>query len=106
MDLFDIDFYEYSMIADDPKKLERLQNHYYDPEFDEWMEEFEEEQRQKQAQKSVKADEIEQEEKLDLPDKETVTYSEESRIESNIGEEEYEEVIENTEEISDWEVDE
>ena len=40
LDIFDIEFYEYSMIAEDPKKLEQLQNHFYDPEFDEFMEEF------------------------------------------------------------------
>ena len=43
LDIFDIEFYEYSMIAEDPKKLEQLQNHFYDPEFDEFMEEFEKE---------------------------------------------------------------
>ena len=106
MDLFDIEFYEYSMIADDPKKLERLQNHYYDPEFEEWLEEFDEEQRQKQKQKAAQADEIEQPEQLDLPDEETIVYADESRTESNLAEEEYEEVTEQVEEISDWEVDE
>ena len=44
---YDLEFYEYSMIADDPKKLEQLQNHFYDPDFDEWVEEFEREQLEK-----------------------------------------------------------
>ena len=46
---YDLSFYEYSMIADDPDKLEQLQNHYYDPEFDDWLEEFDREQEEKAA---------------------------------------------------------
>lgn len=44
---FDIEFYELSQIADDPKKLQQLKEHYYDPEFDEWLEEFDQEQSDK-----------------------------------------------------------
>lgn len=48
IDTFDLEFYEYSLIADDPKKLERLQNHFYDDEWDEFLEEFDKEQEEKQ----------------------------------------------------------
>ena len=44
MSEYDLEFYELSQIADDPKKLQQLKEHYYDPEFDEWLEEFEEQQ--------------------------------------------------------------
>lgn len=44
---FEIEFYELSQIADDPKKLQQLKEHYYDPEFDEWLEEFDQEQSEK-----------------------------------------------------------
>lgn len=97
MDMFDIEFYEYSMIADDPKKLEQLQNHYYDPEFDEWLEEFEQEQEDKQKSKSLQDDNSKQ---LDLPDEETIKWSKQQ-----IPTEEYEEVLNDgqSSEISDWE---
>lgn len=51
IDMYDLEFYELSMIADDPKKLEQLQNHYFDPDFDDWVEEFEMEQAEKAEQK-------------------------------------------------------
>ena len=37
---FDLEFYELSMIADDPKKLEQLQNRFFDNDFDDYLEEF------------------------------------------------------------------
>ena len=43
MSTWDLEFYEYSMIADDPKKLEKLKNYVYDPEYDEWLNEVEDE---------------------------------------------------------------
>lgn len=101
MDLFDIEFYEYSMIADDPKKLEQLQNHYYDPEFEEWMEEFEQEQEEKQ--KSSQDDKFGGSKQLDLPDKETIKWSEKNHNKQEILTEEYEEVSDQSSEISDWE---
>ena len=101
LDLFDIEFYEYSMIADDPKKLEQLQNHYYDPEFEEWLEEFEQEQEEKQ--KSSQGDKIGDSKQLDLPDKETIRWSEKNRTEQQLLTEEYDEVSDQSLEISDWE---
>lgn len=44
MDVYDLEFYEYSMIADDPDKLAQLKNHFYDPDYEDWVEEFEMEQ--------------------------------------------------------------
>lgn len=101
MDLFDIEFYEYSMIADDPKKLEQLQNHYYDPEFEEWLEEFEQEQEDKQ--KSSQDDKFDDFSQLDLPDKETIRWSNKNRTEQQLATEEYEETLDHSLEISDWE---
>ena len=73
MDLFDLEFIEYSLICDDPKLLERIKNRYYDPEFDEWLEEFDEEQRQTEL-KNKKEQESKQQDNLDLPDSETIQY--------------------------------
>ena len=85
LDIFDIEFYEYSMIAEDPKKLEQLQNHFYDPEFDEWLEEFERENPQEQ---SIETNE-------DLQRETNKDMSQESFEDYDISEE--------TTEISDWE---
>lgn len=41
LSVWDLDFIEYSAIADDPKKLSRLKNYFYDPEYDDWVAEFE-----------------------------------------------------------------
>lgn len=83
MDMFDIEFYEYSMIADDPKKLEQLQNHYYDDEFDEWLEEFDREQEEKAAkQRQETPAEDAQNEQVSLPDEDTIRYAEEQRRKS------------------------
>ena len=38
--VWDLDFIEYSAIADDPKKLSRLKNYFYDPDYDDWVAEF------------------------------------------------------------------
>lgn len=51
MDFYDLSFYEYSIIADDPKKLESLQNHYYDDDYSDWEKEFDESQDKQQAEK-------------------------------------------------------
>ena len=90
INIFDLEFYELSMIADDPKKLEELQNHFYDPDFDEWLEDFEREQE-------------ENSESLDMPDNETIEWSEKNRSSQQF-EHEYEdyEISESTE-INDWE---
>lgn len=88
---FDLDFYELSMIADDPKKLEQLKNHYYDPEFDDWLEEFEEEQSKKQNT-------------VEMPDSETIEWSNKNRSEEQdiTFDTDYEVSMENND-ISDWE---
>lgn len=101
---FDLEFYELSMIADDPKKLEQLQNHYYDPDFDDWLEEFEAEQEELQSKQDKKSGESEQ---LDMPDEETIewvdkTRSSQQKNDSDIYEEDYD-VSVPTDEISDWE---
>lgn len=81
LDIFDIEFYEYSIIAEDPKKLEQLQNHFYDPDFDEWMEEFEKET-ENASKQSNSQDEVTSQSNVDLDDYE---------------------ISEKTTEISDWE---
>lgn len=49
---WDIEFYELSAIADDPKKLAQLKNSFADPEWDDFVAEFDAEQ----ASKSVPHD--------------------------------------------------
>ena len=95
--MFDLEFYELSDIADDPKKLEQLQNHFYDPEFDEWLEDFDKEQEEKQNSSQ------EETQQLDMPDKETIEWSEQNRESHKLPTEEYEETIGKPQEISDWE---
>lgn len=69
IDAFDLDFYEYSIICDDPKLLEKLENTYYDPEYEAWEKEFDEEQEQQSQAKSP----------VELPDPDTVSWSEKSK---------------------------
>ena len=94
---FDMEFYELSVIADDPKKLEQLKNHYYDPEFDEWLEEFDNEQEELKSQqgKHVETDD------KGLPDADTIEWSNKNR-EQKIYEEDYEESLP-VDSVSDWE---
>lgn len=80
LDPYDLEFIEYSMIADDPKQLNKLKNYYFDPDFDEWLEEFDEEQKAKEKAK-------------------------ESQNEDRQYGEKYEEVTADTETIDDWEED-
>lgn len=87
------------MIADDPKKLEQLQNHYYDPEFDEWLEEFDQEQEQRQKHNSSQ----DESQPLDMPDKETIEWSNQTRESQQLPTETYEETLDKSQEISDWE---
>lgn len=101
LNMFDLEFYELSMIADDPKKLEQLQNRFYDDEFDDWLEEFEREQEEKERQKQLQSSQDDKSEHLDMPDEETIKWSEESRFSLDLPMEEYE--ISETTEISDWE---
>lgn len=81
LDIYDLEFIEHSMIADDPKQLEKLKNYYFDPEFDEWLEEFDEEQKSKAPEAEI------------------------STEHNHKYGEEYEEVIAETENITDWEED-
>lgn len=93
MNSFDLDFYELSEIADDPKKLEQLKNRYFDPEFDEWLEEFDKEQ-----EELSKSDDSNNNE-LEMPDEETVDYN------SNMNYEEYEDGTESAAN-EEWEMEE
>lgn len=60
---FDLDFIEYSTLWDDPKIREKLQNTFYDDEFDEWADETEsltpEEEALFHAQNESKIDKVE-----------------------------------------------
>ena len=69
LDPFDLEFIEWSLVCDDPKLLEQIQNRYYDPEFDAWIEEFDKEQEQKKQQQDTAPPSVE------LPDTETVEWS-------------------------------
>ena len=103
------------MIADDPKKLEQLQNHFYDDEFDDWLEEFDREQEEKQKQKSSQDEDLGDSSELDKPDKETIEWANKNRSlpqednsednsedDSTVYDDDYE-ISVPTEEISDWE---
>lgn len=41
MNIFDVQFAEFSQLADNPKKLEQYKNRFYDEDFDAWLEEVE-----------------------------------------------------------------
>lgn len=93
------------MIADDPKKLEQLQNHFYDDEFDDWLEEFDREQEEKQ--KSSQDENLGDSSDLDKPDEETIEWANKNRSltqeeDSEVYDDDYE-ISLPTEEISDWE---
>lgn len=98
LDTWDLDFYEYSMIADDPKKLEKLENHFSDPDWDDWVEEFELEQQLKQQSDDFND--------VEMPDEETVRYAAENQNsvqESTLEhDEEFEESV-SAEQVLDWE---
>ena len=51
MDIFDLEFYEFSILCDNPKLLESYENRYYDSEFDDWVDEFDREQEELQKKK-------------------------------------------------------
>lgn len=59
------------MVCDDPKLLEQVQNHYYDPEFDDWLDEFDKEQEQLKQQKAANPPPP----TVEMPDTETVEWS-------------------------------
>lgn len=93
IDPFDLDFYEYSRICDDPKLLEKLENTYYDSEFDDWVDAFDKEQAE--LQKNSQSPE--------LPDNETIQWSEKPKKPSlkDLPTEKYEMGV-NFEQIDDW----
>ena len=98
MDPFELEFVEYSLICDDPKLLEKIKNRYYDPEFDEWLEEFDEEQRTLELQKRLK-----DRQNLDMPDPETIKFN--SKAKSILPTEDYEMGDRSQISSDDWEVD-
>ena len=112
---YELEFYEYSMIADDPKKLEKLQNHFFDPDFDEWLEEFEESESNNEESDDYSEYEVKdnqeldkngQYEPLDLPDKETIEYAETLKNDHKNDveyDDEFEVISSTEEEITDWE---
>lgn len=92
MNLYDIDFYELSDIADDPKKLDKLRNTYYDPDFDDWLDDFDKEQAANATPQGKVTDQDyeeweqdfhreqaaklqEKQDAVDLPDTETANYT-------------------------------
>lgn len=97
---YDLEFYELSAIADDPKKLEQLQNRYYDPEFDDWLEEFDIEQ-------SLEGDaQFDNLNDLDMPDEEDIRWANSKQNSDNLDildDEEYDMPAEISEDMSDWE---
>lgn len=92
IDIFDLDFYEYSRICDDPKLLEKLENTYYDSDYDDWEAEFDKEQEQLQQNSQPP----------ELPDSETIAWSEKPKQhQQKLPTEEYEMGV-NVEQINDW----
>lgn len=100
---YDMAFYEFSMLADNPKALEEYKNKYYDDEFDEWLEEFDKEQEEKQRRAKEKAM-LEAKEESMFKAKEEVALEKEE-IEEDIQETEelIFEPIDEIEYIDDWE---
>lgn len=94
INIFDLEFIEYSQVADNPKALDKLKNHFYDDEFDEWAEEFDKEMANEEEHKSdfdyseyevhdeedaQEAPYLAQEGTLSTPDEETIRYAKEAR---------------------------
>lgn len=102
MDMFELEFYEYSQIVEDPEKLERFKNRYFDPDFDEWLEEFEEEQKEAEKSNSNTPSKATESPTDDFNEyvNEFDREIEKSYIEGNLPTEEYEYVDEG---VSDWE---
>ena len=99
-DPYDLEFYEYSIICDDPELLKKLENTYVDPEYDKWLEEFDKEQEESQAQQ-----EKEQSYTPDLPDQETISWrttpKPQKQIPPMLAVENYE-LSANVDDIDDW----
>lgn len=98
---WDLEFYELSMIADDPKKLEQLQNRYFDPEFDEWLEEFDLEQ---SLENETQVDNLSNLSYSDEEDTRQVEINRDSDNLDNLFDEDYDTPVEGSEGVSDWEV--
>lgn len=102
MDLFDLEFYEYSIICDDPELLKKLENTYVDPEFDKWVEEFDKEQEELQKKKQKQNSENYTPE---LPDQETISWSNTPKPQRHLPpmlERETYEISPNIDDVNDW----
>ena len=105
---YDLEFYELSMIADDPEKLSKLQNTFYDEDFDDFLEEFDREQEENYKLQSKQDEKSEQSNELDMPDEETIEWADKNRFsqQEDTPEPEFEDDYEISlpaDEISDWE---
>lgn len=96
MDPYELEFYEYSIICDDPELLKKLENTYVDPDFDDYLNEFDKEQEQLQNQANYP----------EMPDPETISWSKSPKPQKQIppvlGTEQYE-IAPDTADIDDWE---
>ena len=105
IDTYDLEFYEYSIICDDPELLKKLENTYVDTEYDKWLEEFDKEQEELQKkQKKQNAENY----TPDLPDQETISWSNTPKPQqqlSALAMEKYE-INPSVGEIDDWEKEE
>ena len=103
MDLYDLEFYEYSIICDNPELLKKLENHYVDPDFDKWLEDFDKEQ--ETLQRKQNKENQGQNHVLDFPDKETIAWKNTPKPKTketpNLNMEEYE-INATDNEINDW----
>lgn len=94
MTSFELEFYEFSMLCDDPKALQRYENTYYDPDYDAWEKEFDQEQAEIQQPS------------IDMPDPDTVTWSGQTQQPSTPSILETEEYETYDGEVNDWEKEE
>ena len=101
---YDMAFYEFSMLADNPKALEEYKNKYFDDEFDEWLEEFDKEQEEKQRKAKEKAM-LEAKEEAMLKAREEATLEDEEELEVDIQDDDelIFEPVDEIEYIDDWE---
>lgn len=53
MTVEELDFYDFSMLADDPKRLEQYENSYYDPDYESFEKAFDEEMAEKRQQETL-----------------------------------------------------
>ena len=94
MTSFELEFYEFSMLCDDPKALQKYENTYYDPDYDAWEKEFDQEQAEIQQPS------------IDMPDPDTVTWSGQTQPSSTPSILETEEYETYDADVNDWEKEE